>query len=307
MDIEYLLWLQNFREASGNILTPFMQWVSDFTFGELFLIPLLMYWCINKRNGMFLLLSVSVSSFLIAILKMTFCVYRPFIRDARIIPMGHRPSGYSFPSGHSITVTAILGGCAVLERKKFVLSSYLCAVIILLVMFSRNYLGVHTPQDVIAGLIAGLAVLYAVSVMMSHPEHENMFMALGVLAVIAGIAYVTLKPYPTDLGANGKPLVNSAKKISDIYISGGGLAGLIAGRFIERKYVRFTPSGLKWKGIVLASVGCGIYSFVNSLAKSSVKFLAPFITERGGEFVNAFVLMVFVAAVWPFVIKKFCE
>ncbi len=65
-------------------------------------------------------------------------------------------------------------------------------------------MGVHTPQDVIAGMFAGMIVLYAVSVMMSRPERENTFMAFGIAAVIAGIAYVSIKSYPMDYDENGK-------------------------------------------------------------------------------------------------------
>ena len=93
MDIEYLLWLQNLREASGNVFTPFMMWVSNFSVGGMLLIPVFVYWCISKRGGMFLMLSLAVSNFLNDIIKMTLCVYRPFMRDARVIPAGHKPSG----------------------------------------------------------------------------------------------------------------------------------------------------------------------------------------------------------------------
>ena len=144
MDIEYLLWLQNLREASCNVFTPFMMWVSNFSVGEMLLIPVFVYWCISKRGGMFLMLSLAVSNFLNDIIKMTFCVYRPFMRDARVSPMGHKPSGYSFPSGHTMTAAPICLGLAILSRKKSRLFSRLCVVMVLLVMFSRNYLGV--PQ-----------------------------------------------------------------------------------------------------------------------------------------------------------------
>ena len=315
MDIEYLLWLQNLRDSCGEILTPFMVWLSDdFAEGVLLIVPFIVYWCMSKRGGMFLLLSTSISQFLANVIKMTFCVYRPFIRDTRLIPYGHRPSGYSFPSGHTMTAAPILGGLAALSREKYMypsrlnlfLTRLLCPVMIFAVMFSRNYLGAHTPQDVIAGLILSVIILYAVNVMMSHPEHENMFALLGIFAVIAGVAYVSLKSYPEDYGLDGKLLVNASKKIKNIYFYGGSLAGVIAGRLIERKYIRFTPAGLGVKGVILAAVGYGMYTFIHSMEKYSAKFLAPFITEWGGYFVHDFLMMIFVAALWPFVIKKVC-
>ena len=307
MDIEILLWFQNFREATGNVFTPFMVWLSDFTHGGLLLIPIFVYWCISKRGGMFLMLSLAVSDFLNDILKMTFCVYRPFMRDSRVIP-AVRKSSYSFPSGHTMTATAICGGLAVLSRKKSRLFAWFCAAVILVVMFARNYLGVHTPQDVIVGLIAGLAVMYAVSVMMSRPERENLFMLLGIVAVIAGLAYVSLKSYPADVDANGKLLVNYAGKIGDLYLYGGSITGLIIGRLAERKYVKFRASGLNVKGVTVSCVGLGLYyALYFTERKDCVKFLTPFLTEWGGLFVHAFVSMLFTVAVWPFVIKKVCN
>ena len=315
MDIEYLLWLQNLRDSCGEILTPFMVWLSDdFAEGVLLIVPLIVYWCMSRRGGMFLLLSMGISQFLANVVKMTFCVYRPFIRDPRVIPYGHKSSSYSFPSGHTMMAAPILGGLASLSREEYMhpsrvnifLAWLLCPVMIIIVMFSRNYLGAHTPQDVIAGLILSVIVLYAVNVMMSHPEHENTFALLGIVSVIAGLAYVSLKPYHVDFGTDGKPLVNVPKMISGVYYYGGSLAGIIAGRLIERKYIRFTPAGLGVKGIILAAVGYGIFRFIYSMESYSVKFLAPFITELGGCFVIDFLMMIFVAALWPFVIKKVC-
>ena len=314
MDIEYLLWLQNLREASDGILTPFMVWVSDY-FAEigLLIVPFFVYWCLSKRGGIFLLLSMTIGQFLCNVIKMTCCVYRPFIRDSRLVPYGHRPSGFSFPSGHTMTAAPILGGLAALSREKYMhpsrLSVFLlwlvCPLMIFAVMFSRNYLGAHTPQDVIVGLILSVIILYAVSAVMSHPEHENTFAFLGILMVIAGVAYVTLKPYHIDLDADGKPLVNVSKMINGVYLYGGSLTGVIAGRLIEKKYIRFTPTGLNVKGIILTVIGYVIYVFMNQMRGNSAKFLAPLFTKWGGTFVHTFVMMLFVTAIWPCVIKKF--
>ena len=53
MDLTYLLWLQDFREATGNILTPFMDIVSLIAVRVIILVPFFVYWCISKRNGLF--------------------------------------------------------------------------------------------------------------------------------------------------------------------------------------------------------------------------------------------------------------
>lgn len=308
MDIEYLLWLQNLREASGNLLTPFMIWLSDFVHGGFLLVPIFVYWCISKRGGMLLLLSMEVSDFLNDIIKMTFCVYRPFVKDARVIPAVRKPSSYSFPSGHTSTAASVFGGLAVLSRRKYAWFSCVCAVMILVVMFARNYLGVHTPQDVIVGLIESVVVIYAVSVIMSHPERENLFMLLGIAAIVAGLAYVSLKSYPSDVNEKGKLIVNYAGKIGEVYLYGGNIAGLILGRLVERKYVRFRESGFNVKGVIVSCVGLAIYyALYFTVRKDCVSFMTPFITEWGGLFVHALVSVFFAVAIWPIVIKLTCK
>lgn len=68
-------------------------------------------------------------------------------------------SSYSFPSNHATVAMALYGFLMYAAWKLFpryrVLFVPLCATLILLVGFSRLYLGVHYPSDVIAGLILG--------------------------------------------------------------------------------------------------------------------------------------------------------
>ena len=74
--------------------------------------------------------------------------------------------GFSFPSGHSLAVTLMVGSLIVIlsqriknsvRRKvvQIVLGLYLVSVLV-----SRVYLGVHYPSDVLASLCVGLGVLF---------------------------------------------------------------------------------------------------------------------------------------------------
>lgn len=77
-------------------------------------------------------------------------------------------AGYSFPSGHSLSAAAILGACAVLvwqatrRWRTRVWASAGTAALVLLIGFSRLYLGVHWLTDVLAAYALGLGWLAAV-------------------------------------------------------------------------------------------------------------------------------------------------
>ena len=305
MDIEFLLWLQNIREATGNVFTPAVNWLSHAAITWLVLLPFAVYWCINKRDGLFLIISLGISRFLNGIIKVTACVYRPYVRDPRIIPAGHKPSGYSFPSGHTMWAAPILGGLAVLARKKSKLFVSFCVILIVLVAFSRTYLGVHTPQDVIVGTLAGLLSVWIASVIMKHPERENSFLAGGILLCIIGVLYTAMKPYPMDY-VDGKLLVDPFKMTLDTFYAAGILTGLIFGRLIERNYVKFQVTGINIRGIILAVIGLIPVYFITGTFAGDYTWLYDVLGVfgvRGGRFAMGFILTFWTVAVWPFVIK----
>ena len=114
MDISILLGLQDFRNGAGGFLAEFLK---KMTFlGELnttLVLLAIVYWCVHKELGTYLMMGWSGNRLVNGALKVTACVYRPWIRDARIIPYGDSmttATGYSFPSGHTMnagTVSAV--------------------------------------------------------------------------------------------------------------------------------------------------------------------------------------------------------
>lgn len=67
---------------------------------------------------------------------------------------------FSFPSGHAIAATSFFGFLALilLQRLKSISPrvsiSFLAVAVIFLICFSRIYIGVHRPSDVLAGFVA---------------------------------------------------------------------------------------------------------------------------------------------------------
>ena len=304
MDIEYLLWLQNFREATGNIFTPFMLWVSSLEMW-FFLAAIFVYWTMSKRKGLFIILAFCISLFMNTVLKLIFCVYRPFVLDERLTPLGYRPSSYSFPSGHAMSVTPVLGGLAVITWKTALWFAGICVLFVLLTALSRNYVGVHTPQDVIVGTLLGILSLWIASVIVTHPERENLSYILLLVICAVCLYYITTKSYPEKY--DGETLIaGPGSNLRYAFYDAGLIAGFISGRLLERKHIDFSPS-FSVKSAVVACVGLVIYyALVFESSKYFVRFLTPFITVYGGNFVLGFVIMLYVVALWPAVIKKVC-
>ncbi len=248
MDIDYLLFLQNLRDASGTFLPEFFSAVSKLAVSTLpMLLICFVYWALDRQAGKRIIGGFSLGLFMNGLLKLIFCVYRPWIRDARIEPYGDAKvaaTGYSFPSGHSTWATGCYGGIGVwLHRQGRRVVGTLFCVFVALVMFSRNFLGVHTPQDVLVGFGATALSMLAVHKIEdwtdADPKRDLYVMIAGLaICVAAGIFYFA-KPYPLDYKADGTLLVDPMKMASDSFEGIGMLGGYVVARFIERRGFAF--------------------------------------------------------------------
>ena len=309
MDIQYLLFLQDFRNSINDALTPFMEWVSMFAVTYLILFAVYYYWNCDKRDGLYTLVAYYFCMVFTPLIKLTACIYRPWIRDSRILPAGDAittATGYSFPSGHTTTAAPIAGGIAVTTRKKPFLRPISCifALYILVTMFSRNYLGVHTPQDVVVGCLISVASLFLTARLFqyleAHPEMEDRLLLGGFLFCCAALVYITVKPYPMTLNAEGELIVDPQKMMNDGYGDLGKMIGFIIARYVEKTWIRFKPLKQGAKSIAVCLIGLAVMVL---LQKQVNPILVTAFGSHWGKLYFSVLYTFYYIALFPFVLK----
>lgn len=145
----------------GDKLTPIIKIVTNFGGAIILgLITILILILIkNKKIGLSVLINLCSVTVLNLILKSI--LQRPRPNEYRII----NETGYSFPSGHSMISMAFYGFIIYLIYKniknKYLkwISIILLSILILMIGFSRIYLGVHYVSDVLAGFLFSISYL----------------------------------------------------------------------------------------------------------------------------------------------------
>lgn len=307
IDIDVLLWLQGFREGAGAFLTGFFLKVTHF--GELSTVLAIMaavYWCVSKDFGSYLLMGWNLNRILNGAIKITACVYRPWIRDSRIVPDPTAiasATGYSFPSGHSMNGASLFGGIAV--RKDMLKGLRIAAwVVVLLIPFSRIFLTVHTPQDVLIGTAVGCLVMWgSYRLIPTIEQRKNADIAIAAISVLLSIAlavYASAKSYPIDYDSSGAVLADGAKMANDTFKGIGWNLAFFIGWVVERRFVGLSSDGTIEQRCFRLIGGLLGYYIVGLIICPMVKF-----GIRGGigTLSSCFLEMIYIVLVLPCIIK----
>lgn len=311
-DIQYLLMLQELRNATGGIFDEFFNSLSKFAVDLLPFLPFVIFWGVDKAWGYFFLTCHWVGELVNGLIKLTVCAYRPWIRSDLIEPAGDSKTaatGYSFPSGHTKTATTNYGCIFVWQKDKRKWLAAICVVLILLTGFSRNFLGVHTPQDVAVGLMEAVLLIWVVGIVSRKVDGNekliDILTAVGIVIVFVSLAYIQLKPYPMDYDEAGKLLVDPSKMMNDCFKACGALLGFLVGSYVDRHYIHYEiPVGHKNLPL-LVSVGAALtFAWKEYFGPATVG--AAF-GSHWGNFVARLIMLLFAMCIWPIVISKSCE
>ncbi len=118
-DIQYLLLLQDLRNATGGIFDEFFNALSKIAVDVMVFLPFLIFWAVDKAWGYRFMAVRWVGEVINGLVKLTVCAYRPWIRSDLIEPAGDSKAaatGYSFPSGHTLCATAMYGSVFIWQR-----------------------------------------------------------------------------------------------------------------------------------------------------------------------------------------------
>ena len=233
-DLDYLLFLQGVRDRAGSVINHIFVGITDL--GSVYptlIILAIVYFGIDPELGQKMIRVVGTSFMINGMMKLSVCAFRPWVRDTSIVPL-QKATGYSFPSGHTSNAVGVYGtvGLEYKDKKKWLSTAMF--VLIILIGFSRNYVGVHTPQDVLAGFCSSAVGLLFIK-KFERFEHTGekrrkvwIFFGMTVVVSIISIIFYELKSYPIPPVVNGETLADTAELILDSYEAIGIWIGVAA-------------------------------------------------------------------------------
>jgi membrane-associated phospholipid phosphatase len=235
--IDLVIAIQHFRGPVLDSIFRAITFLGEANFYQL-LLPLI-FWCVDSRLGARLAILVLFSSYLNFDLKDLFQQPRPFDIDQSVQLTD--VEGYGLPSGHAQTSTVLWASLAIRIHKTWF--SVVAVGLIVMIGFSRIYLGVHFPTDVLAGWLIGGALLglYLVLEPITSRRLTQLSLRFQVLLALA-IPLVLLLIHPVD---------NTA------YFT-GMLTGIGLGLALAHRYIPWEVHGPWWHRALRFFIGSAV-------------------------------------------------
>lgn len=301
--MSFLYFLESIRNP---VLDAFFSVVTHFGEETLFIIiGLFLFWCVDKKQGYYILSIGFIGIVLNQFLKIFYRVPRPWVKDPSftIVESARaEATGYSFPSGHTQSSVGLFGAIARWNKNKIlkITSIVLCV----LVPLSRLYLGVHTPLDVGVSLVIAAALIFGLYPLITKCFENKCAMrilfSVMVLLSLGLVAFVSFYRFPSDVDVD-----NLKNATENGYKMLGCTLGVLVSFEIDNRFIRFETNGSFPSQMI--KFLCGIIPVL--LIKGALKspLYALFAGSPVADGVRYFLILVFVGCIWPLTFKHFSK
>ena len=290
--MSFLYWLEGLRIPVVNEFMLAVTYLGDEI--AFLVVALILIWCADKRTGYYVLSVGFLGTIANQFMKLWFRIPRPWVLDPQFTILEQAregASGYSFPSGHTQSSVGTFGAIAYITKNK--LLRWLCIAAVILVPFSRMYLGVHTPLDV--GVAVGMAVLLILGLKpVILGKNPCVFPAfLGVMAAISVgfLCFVEFYPFPSDIDPH-----NMESGLKNAYTLLGSIMGMVIVYAVDEKWLHFPTKAIWWAQILKVAVGLCLVLAVKSGLKTPLEAVFGMLAGRA---VRYFLIVIVAGVVWP--------
>jgi len=227
--------IQALRDIATNFFDGLFEIITFLGEKEILIVLLIFtYFAYSKKAGQRIAFAIFSSLLINNTLKGIIKRPRPWTHpNATFEPVrGETATGASFPSGHTQNAAVTYTSLALIFRNKIITA--VIGILIFLIGFSRMYLGVHYPSDVIAGLILGIGC--AVIGCYIHQKCECSFRKQYLLYLIVLLVFL---PFIFVFWHSD---YNQILVYRDFYTSYAFFAGYIIGVGLEYRFINFVDN-----------------------------------------------------------------
>ncbi len=299
--MEFLYLLEGIRTEFGNTLM-----LAVTVLGEelpFLILALIVFWCVDKDRGYYVMSVGLLGTLTSQFMKILCRIPRPWVRDPNftIVEQAREAAGgYSFPSGHTQSAVGTFGSIAASAKHRLVQS--VCIAAFILVGFSRMYLGVHTPEDVLVGALISGVLIFALRPLIvgKHKRFAPLtFLVMLVLSIVY-VIYVETNNFPAGLDAS-----NYASALKNAYTVAGTLCALPLVYWFDEKKLHFPVKAVWWAQILKVALGLLLALAVKEGLRAPLEALCGgHLISRG---IRYFLLVLTAGILWPMSFKFFAK
>ena len=295
--MEFLRLLESIRIPALNVFFSGITYCGDEI--AFMVVAFALFWCVNKRTGYYAFLVGLFGTVGNQWLKIACRIPRPWVLDPNftIVESARAAAtGYSFPSGHTQNAVGTFGAMALRTERKWVRG--VCIALIVLVPFSRMYLGVHTPLDVGAAFLMAAILLAAFYPIFRSEEKTKgampYLLAAGIALAIVFVFYVS--GIRADFAPGSEDASNLAHAVKNAWTLLGAIAGLLTVFLVDRKTLRFETRAPLLGQILKFVLGLALVAGI----KAALKPLFYAVLPSGlADCLRYYLVVLLAGIVWP--------